>query len=337
MEENLDTQNDEVALPSMEDTISSAWADIQSRGEVERDGQGKFAQKDTQEVAKDEAVEVKAEPHQEQQEEQQDHQEESPQIKPPSSWKAETKAKFSSLPPDVQAEVLKREEDNIRGIKQYKDQAEKASRYEAAFAPYARNFESAGLAPEKAIEGILRTENTLRNGSPAQKVAAVQDIIASYGINPEWFTNTPQVNPEVGHLQNQLQQFEAKQAELMRQMQEQQQQRESVSLNSELSNFAKDHEHFDTVRERMADLLQGGAAKTLQEAYETAIWADANIRTSIIAKQQAEERAKASEKAKQAKTAAKVNVPRRGVIPAQPSVGTMDDTIRAAAKELGMY
>ena len=324
MDENLDTQNEQPIEVSMDDTITNAWKDIQARDETPRDEVGKFAAKETPvtpQVATEATPESTETPP--------ETVPEVPAIKPPSSWKKETQAKFSTLPPDIQAEIIRREDDQLRGIKTYKDSADK---YERAIAPYKQTIESLGRTPDQAISGLLQTDATLRNGSPSQKVAMVQRIIEEYGIKPEWFVDTQQANPEVGHLESRLAQYEAQQARIVAD----QQAREQELLNSNIQDFAKNNEHFEAVRERMGSLLQGGAAQTLQEAYDMAVWADPTVRAALLAKQQAEERAKAMEKVAQAKQVSKVNVPRRGVIPAQTAVGTMDDTIRAAAKELGL-
>jgi hypothetical protein len=71
-----------------------------------------------------------------------------------------------------------------------------------------------------------------------------------------------------------------------------------------------------------------------------AIYANPTVRTQVLAKQQAEteaqRRAEATQKAREAKAAAAVNVSRKGTLPAAKAVGTMDDTIRETAQRLGL-
>jgi hypothetical protein len=322
------TAPEEEKVVSMDDTIGDAWREIQSRGNQDRDEGGKFAAKESEPVeTTEEQTELPAE--------ETPAEETAPAIKAPSSWKKEAQAKFATLPPDIQAEVMRREGDMHRGLESYKQHAERAQAYERAFTPYMDTINKLGIAPEVAASELMKVDHSLRYGSPADKVAMVTKIIKDYGIDPAWFdsANIPQANPQVDYLQNELQAIKAQQARL----QQESQTRETVSLNNDIASFAKNNEHFEAVRDRMADLLQGGAAKTLQEAYETAIWADPSVRASIIAKQQSEERAKAAQKASEAKKLASTNVRARGTIPAQAAVGTIEDTIRARAKELGMY
>ena len=330
MSDDLETQNDEVA-PTMDETIGSAWAEIQSRNEPE--AQEKEVTESAPEVAtsEDNALTTPSEAS-----------ESTPEVEPethairaPSSWKKEQQAKFASLPPDIQSEIARREGDIHRGVEHYKVAAERGNTYEKAFAPFRDTIQKIGSTPEQAITGLMQTDHNLRYGSPAQKVAVIQHIIQSYGINPEWFDqqNNSQANPEIGHLQNRLQQFEAQQAQQMQNMQE----REAASLNNDIAAFAAKNEHFEAVRDRMATLLEGNASKSLQEAYETAIWADPAIRATLLAEQQKEIRSKAATKAIEAKKLSSANVRTRGVIPAQAAVGSIEDTIRSKAKELGMY
>ena len=332
--ETLETQTEptEVIAPSMDETIGNAWKEISSRGEVDRDESGKFAAKEAADITKDIPVFTEKAIGTADTTEQEPI--DIPAIKPPSSWKKEAQTKFAALDPDIQAEVMRRENDMHKGIEGYKQSAERASVYDRTFAPYAETMRQIGTTPEQAISGLMQTDHNLRYGSPAQKVAIVHDIIKQYGIKPEWFDQQEtQINPEVGHLQTRLQAMEAQQA----QWQQEVQQREVGTLNSDIQSFAKNNEHFEAVRDRMADLIQGGAAKTLQEAYDTAVWSDPNVRSSLLAKQQADERAKATAKANEAKKASSVNIRTRGTIPAQAPLGTIEETIRARAKELGMY
>ena len=332
--ETLETQTEptEISAVSMDETIGNAWKEISSRGEIDRDESGKFT--DSTPVKNDIPAEKAIGTADQSEPIDSVETSEVPAIKPPSSWKKEAQVKFAALDPEIQAEVMRRENDMHKGIEGYKQSAERATLYDRTFAPYQETMRQIGTTPEQAISGLMQTDHNLRYGSPAQKVAIVHDIIKQYGIKPEWFDQQEtQVNPEVGHLQTRLQAMEAQQA----QWQQEVQAREVGTLNSDIQSFSKNNEHFEAVRDRMADLIQGGAAKTLQEAYDTAVWSDPNVRAALLAKQQAEERTKATAKVNEAKKASSVNIRARGTIPAQAPLGTIEETIRARAKELGMY
>jgi len=327
LEEQMGVEPQEEIEISEPDVVES----VEQKAERVRDEAGRFAKTEEKQEKPEKAVSAVKQPVE------QAATEAPVELSPlqrPSSWKKEAQAKFATLDPEIQAEVMRRENDMHKGIEGYKQSAERATLYDRTFAPYAETMRKIGTTPEQAISGLMQTDHNLRYGSPAQKVAIVHDIIKQYGIKPEWFDQQEtQVNPEVGHLQTRLQAMEAQQAAWQQEVQA----REVGTLNSDIQSFAKNNEHFEAVRDRMADLIQGGAAKTLQEAYDTAVWSDPNVRGALLAKQQAEERAKATAKATEAKKASSVNIRARGTIPAQAPLGSIEDTIRARAKELGMY
>jgi len=182
---------------------------------------------------------------------------------------------------------------------------------------------------------LLEADNTLRYGNPEQKAHALASLAYQYGIDIGQVQATPVPDQQVYALQSEIQQLKGVVDNFYRT----QQQREQSTLNSEIAKFAEGREHFEQVREDMAALLQAGRAKDLSDAYDQAIWANPQIRTALLAKQQAEAAAKvdAERKAKDARKANAVNVTRRGSVPASAPTGTMDDTIRATAQKLGLF
>jgi len=90
----------------------------------------------------------------------------------------------------------------------------------------------------------------------------------------------------------------------------------------------------------MASLLTSGAAEGLEDAYDQAIRAHPTHGAAWLAKQladaEATRKAEAQRKAKDARQAAAVNVPRRGTLQAAKPVGSMEDTIRDEATRLGL-
>jgi hypothetical protein len=213
---------------------------------------------------------------------------------------------------------------------------------ERAIAPYSQHMQQLGVAPDQAISHLLNAEYLLRTGTPEQKQQYFAQLARDYGVNlgqtAEFAANQPQPDPQVQALQTQLQQMQSwvNQQNQAREWQERQ------SLNSEIERFSKDpaHAHFEEVREQMAGLLQAGLAPDLKSAYEMAIYAHPEVRSRVLAEQQAKaeetRRAQAAQKARDAKTAAAVNVPRKGTLPAAKPIGTMDDTIRDTAARLGL-
>jgi hypothetical protein len=252
---------------------------------------------------------------------------------PPNTWKKEVAAKWATLPPEVRAEVERREQDMHRGIEQYKTQAAFAQTIERAMAPYQQTLQQLGISPDRAIGELMAADHKLRHGSPEEKTAYFAQLAHNYGIDLAGAAqHMAQVDPNVFALQNQNQQL---QTQLQTYQQTAQQQAEAA-LNSEIAAFAADpsHSHFEAVRGHMSALLQAGQAKDLADAYEQAVYANPVTRAAVLQQQAAAQREEAAKKAQAAKAAASVNVPRRPAMPTAQPIGSMDDTIRETLRRL---
>lgn len=338
-EQIADTRDD---APSMDDTIRETLAEINARNEPEeteqeadqeteqekaerlRDERGRFAAK--QEEATEAPTETVAE-------------EEPEEVVLPAEvqrlgLRKEEAAEWAKASPVLQQALLRRSEEMHKGLEQYRGAAQFANQMAEAFRPYEETLRQLNVTPDVAIGKLLSVDAALRKGSPEQKAAMINSLIQQYQVDPQIMAAVPKVDPQVSAMQNQIQQMQG----FFNNFQREQAEREEAALNSELAKFAEGREHFEQVREDMAALLQAGRAKDLSDAYEQATWANPTIRAQLIAKQQSEALAKAEaeRKAQDARRASSVNIPRRGVVPATPPTGTMEDTIRAAAQKLGL-
>lgn len=325
---DLEQPQDEIAPEvSMEDTIRETYRKLQDSDTPERsrDARGRFANTQAPENTENateavEAASVAIQPK-----------------KAPSSWRKEAQELYGKLPQEfqlLQEEVERREADFHKGIESYKSKAQFADAMERVISPHMQTLQSLGVTPDVAVHHLLEADRVLRYSQPDQKRAYLQQLARSYGIDlgqqPEGEPSyQPSTDPRVDAVINYLRQQEA-----MRQQQE------VAQLNSELSTFAKDKPHFEAVRNHMAGLLQAGVAKSLQDAYDMAIYASPDIRAQVLAQQQAEadqrRQQEAKSRAEAARRASSVNVPRRGNLnPVKPK-GSMEDTIRAEAQRLGL-
>lgn len=294
-----------------------------SPSERVRDEHGRFAKKSE---PGEPVQEVVQEPVQEkvQEEVAEEKPPEVPQKRPPSSWKKDAQAAWDTLPEHVKDDVLRRETDFHRGIEQYKTFAQKAQVYEQALAPYQDTLKTLGVPAEVAIGALFKADSLLRTGSPEEKAHYLAQLAADYGIPLESVQQAPQPDPAYRALQNEvrmLRQFQAQQ--------EQERQRaEMEQLNSVISKAAQGKEHFDLVRDEMAALLDKGIASDIDQAYDMAIWARPDLRTSLLEQQvkAAEEKARAEAQRLKAKTAA-VSV--KGSSPVSGTSATPTD-LRAA-------
>lgn len=256
-----------------------------------------------------------------------------PQLAPPKTWRPEAAAKWQTLPPEVQREVLKREDDIFRGIESYKADAEVGKSVQRILSPYMPMLQAAGLSPLDQVDGLMKAHHLLATGTPEQKSLLFQRLAQDYGVPLENLSGEPSfVDPQVAALQSQLaglqsrlMEREAREANAARQ-----------ALQEELNTFASDpaHQYFDEVAGDIAALLRAGAASSLADAYEKAVWINPATRAKeqarLTAESEASKAAEAKRKIEEARKASSVNVTTRPkAVSAAAPVGSIDDTLNA--------
>ena len=252
-------------------------------------------------------------------------------LQAPKTWRPEAAAKFASLPPEVQQEILKREEDIFRGLEAYKADASIGKALKDIVQPYMQLFQAQGIDPLQQVAGLMRAHVALSTGTPEQKQQFFQYLAKEYGV--ELGMEAPYIDPQVASLQKQL-------AELQSRLnsREQREIAEARSkLQAEIDAFASDpaHQYFDEVANDIAGLLRSGVAKSLQEAYEKAVWANpvtrAKEQARLAAEAEAKAKAEAAEKAKQARKAIGANVKSSAKVASGTApLGSIDDTLNEA-------
>ena len=292
-----------------------------------RDENGRFAPKEPAEVPKESPapVESSAPAHQTR--------------NPFSSWKPDAQSALmkaergEALTPEelklLRVEAERRESDFHRGVSEFKSHSERAKAYDAAIAPYQQHLQRLGVDAPTAINALMKADVTLRTSDPATKAQYFAQLAREYGIDLEQVQQPQPVDPQLQYVTQQLN--ELRQQQML--WQNQQHQQEQYRVQNELQSFAtSDKKHFDAVRNDMADLLETGKAKDLQEAYDMAVWMRPDVRQTLIEQQLADAQRKAVEQAQsqRAKTAA-VGVKGSSPIGAggQPVSGSLRDIISA--------
>jgi hypothetical protein len=316
-----DPQPEQEAAP-IEQAPEPAVSEPEVKADRARDDAGRFAKK---EEAPPVQQEVTPEPPP------------VPTRKAPSSWKPAAQEAFlkadrgEALTPEeirlLTQEAERRENDFHKGVSEFKTHSERAKAYDQVIAPYQAHLQKLGVDAPTAISALMRADYTLRNGDPATKAQYFQQLAREYGIDLN--QPVPQVDPNTQYLMQQLN--ELRQSQQMWQNQIQQQ--EQMRANQELQSFATaEKPHFDAVRNDMADLLETGKAKDLNEAYEMAVWMRSDIRQSLIEQQRVEAQRKAIEAA-QAQKAKAAAVSVKGSSPSavgvQPVKGSLRDMLAA--------
>ena len=311
--------------PSLDDDLSSIWA----KNNPPREN-GRFAPKNPTEPAAEGATEVKEVADQTAQT---PLEQAKPAIDAPVSWSAEQKAKWATLPPDTREYIAQRDKESHEAISRAGQQIKAFEPIRNVIEQFAPTFQKNGLQPHEGIARMMAVNEMLETNPRA----AIAEIAKAYGVNLQGETEQ---NADPGSAR--VAELEAKLAKVESHLTAQQRQQvnaENNALAREIADFANDPKnprpHFESVRKVMAGLMSSGAAETMQEAYDKAVYADPTIRQSILADQQkaTEEKRKAeeAERVKVAKKAAGVNVKSS---PGQSNqVRTMDDDLREIARK----
>lgn len=223
-------------------------------------------------------------------------------IKRPSSWKKDYWEKFDGLDEELRGYILQREDESLRGISNYKAEAERAQKLFEAMAPFQDELQQYGIDPAQHIQNLFSAHRTLALADPQTKLQFFAKLAQDYGVPLQALLGgQQQVDP---YYQQLAQQVSGLQQSLQTMTQAQQQAAQSEADNEVVSmaGDATNYPHFSTVREKMAGLLQAGLADDLKSAYEQAVRLEPEIFDKMVAEKQA---AQAVETAKAKDAAAK--------------------------------
>jgi len=227
-------------------------------------------------------------------------------IKPPDSWSPAAKAKFSTLDPEIQAEVMRRETEVHKGFTRQDEHRNLGKNFSEAVTPYLPMIRSEGGDPVAAVQTLLQTAYMLRTAPPDQKQNLLIQIAQTYGVDMQGvFTRLsggqPRVDPQVAQLQQQLWQLQQERQQSSQTTEAQQQ----AQINAEIDAFAADSQnlYFANVKPEMAALMREGRAQSLKEAYDMACWARPDIRTLMLQQQEQQKVQAARDKAQRARSA----------------------------------
>lgn len=266
--------------------------------------------------------------------------------KAPSSWSGAAQKVWEKLPPEVRNEVHKREADFHKGLEAYRSMAQIGQTLDGEIRPYEAMIRASGTTPQALIRDTFNTLYILKTGQQMEKQQMLLQIAAQYGVDMTTLSDVadtlasgqPAVDPNIASLRQELE-------HLKTQHEAEQRQREEAEFRSVLSEteqfgVAVDPQgqllrpHFEAVRQAMGALISSGQATDLQDAYDKACRVDPAIFAQLQAKQRADERKQAADRAAAARKAASTNVQPRGTPPAAPKIGTMEDTLRATLDKL---
>lgn len=269
----------------------------------------------------------------------------------PKGLKPEFKAKFGELTPDWQAELTRREADAAKVLAAQDEERLLGKKVNEMATPYLPTIRAEGATVEKAFQDYLQTAHVLRSGTDHQKAQSIAAVMQQFKVNPQALLSilqggnvqsgnqaAPQLDPRLETLTQRLDRLETERQSEVQQRQLQ----DEHSLKSQIEEFSTKpgHEHFDQVRTHMGVLLENGIATDLEDAYNRAVYADPEIRSTLIAaNQQAEAGQRLSEQKARTEAARRAG----GSVSGGPGGAKalngagrdvpLDETIRAAIRE----
>lgn len=341
-----------VVETSLEDDIRAAMGEVETGAdnkepvERERDESGKFVAKEgeseTEAAARLEPEGKKVETPEKAQEpaptQEQEGQHLLTEDKAPRGWAPAIREKWNTIPEDIRKEILRREEASAVGVRQLQENYAPLEQFVGAISPFIQEARQNGVAPEQYIGSVLASERILRRADLPTKFQEILRIADQYGVPLRDIINAS-VGEEV--LAKPQQRGDAyvppAVAQELAEARKWREQFEQRSINSELAAFSTGKEFYEDVRSGMAVFVEGGQAKSLQEAYDMACWANPAVREVLLARQAGEKQKTDLEKRQAAASGASPK-PKGEVDVKVPDKGNDDDddlaaTVRAAFAE----
>ena len=202
----------------------------------------------------------------------------------PQSWRADAREHWNRLPPQVQAEVMRREHETSNVLNQTAEERKIAHAFREAVSPFEAMVRAEGSDPLRATAALFKTAYQLRQGSPQSKAQLVAEMVEQYGIDLDMLDRSLAARMSGQPQAPQQQQYEKATMQDPRldqlltglqQIHQQQTYAEAQEANAMVGDFAQTHEFFADVREEMADMIEmaqrRGMEMSMEDAYNRAV------------------------------------------------------------------
>jgi hypothetical protein len=228
---------------------------------------------------------------------------------PPKSWKADQRAHWDKLDPEVAKYIHQREQESQRGFDDYRAKVEPIVQ---SIQPHIDELRQQGMQPEMVVRDLLHTRRLLATGDEATKIQTLVNVAHAIGIPLQQMLQQSAALPQ--HMQHHIDpnvmaaQQRARDLEFqMAQSQQQQHAQMQAAAVAEVENFKSSHPYVDQLGPQMQQLLQAGMATDLDSAYSKAL----RLNDELFQKSQATQREAAEKQrrieADKAAKAAKAN------------------------------
>lgn len=286
--------------PSIDETMDRVWQEIQDRdAPAARGPDGKFQAKVVAPPGAPAAPELPG------QSQAAPPDPASQVIEAPQSWPADVKAKWATLPPDIQRYVADREGEVHKKFSTDGERLQTLAAIEQATAPYQARFDElqqAGVPRADYFRNLMSFDVGLKT-DPVNAVRALEQYtglnfaqLSRYSGQPGAPQGQPQAppDPHTSALTRHLYDLSSK----VQMLQKQNEDSLIAMAEQKINEFKADKPHFDSVVELMNKLITGGVATGLQDAYEQAVKLHPDVSAKIKAEADEAARKKAEEEAK---------------------------------------
>ena len=242
-----------------------------------------------------------------------------PAIAPPVSWSAEMKAKFGSLPPEVQTYVAERDKEVAQALSRLGSTAKTAEPFLQVAEQHLDYLKTRGIEnPAVAFDKLLKFQRFM----DSDPHAAITHLASEYGVklDPNQDPETPQrESRELLALRNEIQSLKEENQRIAGHLSAQEHARQEAKRSDVLGlieKFAADKPDWAEVESDVYQQVQvirpqhptASNQELLEKAYQAAIWANPKTRDRML-KAEAEKLLKAkNERGRNAREAASFNV-----------------------------
>lgn len=261
----------------------------------------------------------------------------------PNTWRPEAKAKWAATPPEVKAEIAKRELDVARFTSEMGETANVGKGFQKMLAPYADLFKQNNINPWNHVGGLLQGHHQIMFGPKETRVAILRNLARDAQIDLRELAGTPAdpnapaptaIDPRVQSEFETLRRENAQLRENVTGVSKTLYDARTAELTSAVTAFIEDkvaHPYFDEVATDIPALIDSKAARTLQEAYDLAVLRNPVTRQKQVAAEskrlsEAAEKQRL-DKLKLVKTATGANVRSRGAGRSATPDESIDDTL----------
>jgi hypothetical protein len=251
-------------------------------------------------------------------------------LRPPESWKPAIRDKhWKTLPPEVQAEVYRRERQVDQVLKDTAIARKSVEQFNSVANEFKDVFEYEKAPPLQTIHNLLNINRTMRFAPPAAKAQMAAQIIQGFGVDVGLLDQAlsmhlSTIDPAKQQASAQSQEIQQAIAQALRPMnefmgslkqnREAQTQAEDNRIQSEIQAFAEDPKnvYFSVVSDAMADILELAARReqklSLKEAYDRAILSNNDLAGTVTQQRMREAAAKVSDPAHKARSLSSMSV-----------------------------